>query len=432
MENILNQQANRQKSEGNIKTFETIKNDIKFETIQPEKITNEKVLKNDIYYNPILQKYNNINLESKSIQKDKEAMMDKIIKSRDNQLKNEQVYNIINLEDRFKGFETSRNYISPETINKQSKKRFFRGIYKNLQFIQNNENLQFSRNHKRFSYFHKEKDYDIITTKYKHFNDEKNYIDKEINKINTARVFYKNNDYNPIKGAFYNDEKEEEFQKKRYETQLTWGQKKLKNLPKCAKGKSNVYNLITTNIVDPTEMNRLLEEERHKKQRYELRYKLEKYYKDKCVSKLSLDEIRNKNKVSFQRYKVEDQRLYNILNLKEKPYKEHAKHSIGHQTIWETILSGGNDNNTFDKKEIYKDPYDCSETERTFYEYQVRRNNTLSSLKEIKEDKLFNNIKKFNNKYRLRKCITNKKPIDEIHKLRKFSIDKSQFFSKNN
>jgi hypothetical protein len=300
-----------------------------------------------------LQKYNNINIESKSIQKDKEALMDKIIKSRDNQLKNEQVYNIINLEDKFKGFETCRNYINTETINKQSKKRFFREIYKNLQFSQNNENL---KNHKRFSYFHKEKDYDIITTKYKHFNDEKNYIDKEINKINTARVFYKNNDYNPIKGAFYNDEKEEEFQKKRYETQLTWGQMRLKNLPKCAKGKSNVYNLITTSIVDPTEMNRLLEEERHKKQRYELRYQLEKYYKDNCVSKLSLDEIRNKNKVSFQRYKVEDQRQYNILNLKERPYKEHAKHSNGYQTIWETILSGGNDNNTFDKKKKIKIP----------------------------------------------------------------------------
>ena len=34
----------------------------------------------------------------------------------------------------------------------------------------------------------------------------------------------------------------------------------MKNMPKCAKGKSDDYNLITIDIVAPIEMNRLIKE----------------------------------------------------------------------------------------------------------------------------------------------------------------------------
>ena len=68
-------------------------------------------------------------------------------------------------------------------------------------------------------------------------------------KIKTAKIFYKKNDYNIIKGEFYNKEKEEEFQKKRKEEQRTWGIERFNNMPKCVKGKSDIYNLITLKIV---------------------------------------------------------------------------------------------------------------------------------------------------------------------------------------
>ena len=343
MKNILEQQNDKQEWSRNIKNYENRKKNIEFKKIErPELVTKSKVLQNDTYFNPILQKYNNINLDSKIIQKEKNEMMNKIIKSRDNQLKNEQVYNIINLHDNLKGFENHPNYPKEEDIAKTNKKRLYRQkYYTNLPFYKENSEYRIpltyksqSKSQKKMSYLTYNKDYDIISTRYKHYNDEKNKIDKEMNKFNTAKIFYKNNDYNPIKGVYYNDEKEEEFQKKRYETMLTWGQEQIKKLPKCAKGKSNVYNLITTDIVDPVEMNRLIKEEKDKKQRYEIRYKLEKYYRDRSLSKNSLDEVRNKNKVSFQRYKVEDQRQYNIINFKDKPYKEHAKDIKGYQTVW--------------------------------------------------------------------------------------------------
>lgn len=439
MKNILEQQNDKQEWSRNIKNYENRKKNIEFKKIErPELVTKSKVLQNDTYFNPILQKYNNINLDSKIIQKEKNELMNKIIKSRDNQLKNEQVYNIINLHDNLKGFENHPDYPKEEDIVKTNKKRLYRQkYYTNLPFYKENSEYRIpltyksqSKSQKKMSYLTYNKDYDIISTRYKHYNDEKNKIDKEMNKFNTAKIFYKNNDYNPIKGVYYNDEKEEEFQKKRYETMLTWGQEQIKKLPKCAKGKSNVYNLITTDIVDPVEMNRLIKEEKDKKQRYEIRYKLEKYYRDRSLSKNSLDEVRNKNKVSFQRYKVEDQRQYNIINFKDKPYKEHAKDVKGYQTIWETILVGGNDNNTFNKKDIYRDPYDYSETGKIFDDFKIRRTKTLSNLQKIEDDVLFNAMKKTNSKYKLKKSITNKQYNNEINKTTKVFIDKSKFFEK--
>ena len=439
MKNILEQQNDKQEWSRNIKNYENRKKNIEFKKIErPELVTKSKVLQNDTYFNPILQKYNNINLDSKIIQKEKNELMNKIIKSRDNQLKNEQVYNIINLHDNLKGFENHPNYPKEEDIAKTNKKRLYRQkYYTNLPFYKENSEYRIpltyksqSKSQKKMSYLTYNKDYDIISTRYKHYNDEKNKIDKEMNKFNTAKIFYKNNDYNPIKGVYYNDEKEEEFQKKRYETMLTWGQEQIKKLPKCAKGKSNVYNLITTDIVDPVEMNRLIKEEKDKKQRYEIRYKLEKYYRDRSLSKNSLDEVRNKNKVSFQRYKVEDQRQYNIINFKDKPYKEHAKDIKGYQTVWETILVGGNDNNTFNKKDIYRDPYDYSETGKIFDDFKIRRTKTLSNLQKIEDDVLFNAMKKTNSKYKLKKSITNKQYNNEINKTTKVFIDKSKFFEK--
>jgi hypothetical protein len=252
-----------------------------------------------------------------------------------------------------------------------------------------------------------------------------------MNKLHTARIFYNNNDYNIICGKYYNDKKEEEFQKKRYERQLTWGQEQIKNLPKCAKGRSNVYNLITTNIIDPVEMDRILQEEKDKKQRFGLRYKLEKYYRDKSMDQITKDEIHSIHKISFQRYKIEDQRQFNIINLKERPYKEHSKNiKRGYETAWETIINGANKNSTFDQKEIYKHPNDYSDVDKVYDDFKIKRNKTLDKIQRIDNDGLFNDRKKMIGKLRIKKPISNNNQTkSEIYKnVRKNFIDKKKFF----
>ena len=446
MKEILENKKSKEEWEKNIKDYEyNKKNVIDWSKIKkPELITAEKVKEIDIYFNPILQKYNNISLNSKMVKKEKDEIINSIITSRDYQLSKEQTYNIINLEDKLKGFEKYPNYPKQKDIIKSRKKIIYHP--KNFNILSNipldihhydkPENRpkitskSESPNFKTLPNIPFYKDYDIISNRYKFFNEEKNIVDKAINKIHTAKLFFKKNDYNPIKGCYFNDEKEKEYQKKRLQTQLTWGKEKFKNMPKCAKGKSDVYNLITTHVVDPIEMDRILKEEKDRIQRYGIRYQLEKFYRNRNFSQDFQDEMRNNNKVSFERFKIEDQRQYNILNLKDKPYKEHSKNvTKGYQTVWETILSGANNNNTFDKKQIYRDPYDYSETGKFFNEYKIRRYNTLSKLKKIEEDNLFNGRKKNVSKTKLIKKINNK-DIKEICKTSNNFMDKSKFFSK--
>ena len=406
------------------------------DTLQP-KITSKMVKANDLVFNPILQKYNDPKLESNIQKKEKSAIISEIIKNQDNQLKVEQTFNIINLKDRLKGLEKDPNYPTMKDLIHQRKridnspKNY--NILSNLPLTrhhfdrpENRPNFDFSepKKGKKIFKFGIDRDFDIISTKYKKFNDEKNEVDKEVQKIKTAKIFYKNNDYNIIKGEFYNKEKEKEFQKKRKEEQRTWGIERFNNMPKCVKGKSDIYNLITLKIVDQKEMDKMLQEEKNKRQRYEIRYKVEKFYQDENMKDQDKKDNRKNGKASYQRYKEQDKRQYDIIDLKEKPFNEHKDIiKTGGISEWEKIIKGAGKNNTFDKKKIYKDPYDYSEAGFSYDIYKKSRNKIMNKLPKIESDSLFNQLRK--NKRERKINISN---YDSNLKTGK--MDKEKFFHK--
>ena len=378
--------------------------------VPPERITNKMVKQNDQAYNPILQKYNDKEYE-KSIKKQENAnLISAIIKNQDNQLKIEQTFNIINLQDRLKGFEKHPNYPKPkDLINKRSKishdnKKY--NILSNLPLDQHHYDKPENRpkcdntEPKKKQYDNKltqARNYDIISTKYKNYDKEKTYIDKEIQKIRTAKIFYKNNDYNPIKGVYFNEEKEKKYQEKIKEEQKTWGVEHFKNLPRCAKGRSDVYDLITLKVVDPKEMSKIIQDEKDKKQRYEIKYKMENYYREKSLLNQDKEEQKINNKNNYLRYKEEDKRQYDIIDLGYKPFKEHAKISMKGDDSdgWQKLINCAGKNSTFQSKKIYKDQYDYSDAGFYYDNYKVNRENILKSLPKIEKDKLFNQKKQF-------------------------------------
>ena len=373
----------------------------------PEKITTQMVKQNDLVFNPILQKYNDKEYDKSLRQKEKSAILNSIVNNQDNQLKVEQTFNIINLQDRLKGFEKHPDYpVKKDLINKRKKINYDTKCYNilsNLPLTQhhydkpeNRPKCSSSENAQKPKYsYNQERDFDIISTKYKKFNDEKVKVDNEITKIQTAKIFYKNNDYNPVKGVYFNQAKEQAYQEKIKEEQKNWGKEKFKNMPKCAKGRSDVYNLISLKVVDPKEFNKILKDEKDKKKRYEIRNKIENYYREKNLMQQDKEENKLNGKDSYLRYKEIDKRQYDIIDLKERPYKEYAK-KMKKQKFegWDKILQGAGENNTFKTKSIYKDPYDYSEAGLSFDNFKKNRNKTLSSLPKIEEDKLFSQKKK--------------------------------------
>ena len=67
----------------------------------------------------------------------------------------------------------------------------------------------------------------------------------------------------------------------------------------------------------------MLKEEKEKRQRYDIRYKVEKFYRDENLKEQDKIDNRKNNKASYQRYKEQDKRQYDIIDLKERPFNEH-------------------------------------------------------------------------------------------------------------
>ena len=103
--------------------------------------------------------------------------------------------------------------------------------------------------------------------------------------------------------SFIIKKKKKISKKKRKEEQKNWGIERFNNLPKCVKGKSDIYNLITLKTVDQKEMDRMIQEEKNKIQRYEIKYKLEKYYRNENMKKQDKLDNRKNGKASYMRYK---------------------------------------------------------------------------------------------------------------------------------
>ena len=402
----------------------------------PEKITTKLIKQNDLVFNPILQKYNDAEYDKNLWKKEKNAILSEIIKNQDYQLKNEQTYNIINLQDRLKGFEKHQNYpIQKDLISTRKKINYYSKDFNilsnlplNIHHYDKPENRPKCSNNivlpksPIYSY-RKERDFDIITAKYKTFNDEKDKVDKEIKKIKTAQIFYKNNDYNPVKCVYYNEEKEKDYQAKKKEEQKNWGQKKLKRLPKFVKSRSDIYNLISLKVVDPLEYNKIIKDEKDRKKRYELRNKMENYYREKNIINQDKEENKLNGKESYLRYKELDNRQYDIIDLKDRPYKQYErKMKRPRFEGWEKILNGAGENNTFKTKTIYKDPYDYSEAGLSFDKYKMKRNKTLSLLPKIEDDKIFNMAKT------MYKCGSYNNIIKNNKLEKKYEFNKEQFF----
>jgi len=388
----------------------------------PPRVTTKMVKQNDLAFDLILQKYNNKQYEESLNKKENEKKISSIIKNQDNQLKVEQTFNIINLQDRLKGFEQHPDYPKQkDLINKRKKINY---DLKNYNIISNlpltvhhydkPENRpklvenEKKNNIKPFIFGNQERDFDIISSKYKCYNDQKVLLDKELSKLNTAKIFYKNNDYNPIKGAFFNQEKEEAFQKMLEEKKKNWGKEKFNKMPKCAKGRSDIYDLISLKVVDNNEFNKMITEEKNKKKRYEIRNDMDKYYheldlqkQDKEIAKYTKNNSNNKDKEKI------------LLN----KYKSNNKY-----TDWDKILKGAGKNSTFEKKQIYKDPYEHSETGPKFDRFRLIRNKTLASLPKIEEDK------NFIQKKRINKCVSYREIKRNILDV-KYQFNKQKFFN---
>ena len=173
----------------------------------PEKISTQMIIQNEQAFHPILQKYNDKDFDKNVRKREKSAVFSSIATNLDNQLKYEQTFNIINLQDRLKGFEKHPNY--PVQKNFTNKKKVMDIYAKNYNIISNlplNEHhydkpenrpkcndAEINNNIKRkltYNYGH-EKDFNIITTNTKSSMMKKRKLANKSIKFRQQKVFTK-------------------------------------------------------------------------------------------------------------------------------------------------------------------------------------------------------------------------------------------------
>ena len=391
----------------------------------PPRVTTKMVKHNDLAFDLILQRYTDKSYENNLRQNEKIEMISSIINNQDKQLKVEQTFNIINLQDRLKGFENHPDYPKQkDIINKRKKINYDLKNYnilsnlpltihhfdkpENRPHLPENEKKSPKASPMPYQINKQERDYDIISSKYKCFNDEKVNLEKELNKLHTAKIFYKNNDYNPIKGVYFNKEKEEAYQKMAEEKKKNWGKEKFENMPKCAKGRSDIYDLISVKVVDKKEFDKMITEEKNKKKRYEIRNDMDKYYHERCLN------TQDKEIAKYNKNRNNTNNTNKIIN-----DKYHLKNKLND---WNKILKGAGKNNTFNTKLIYKDLYEHWETGVLFDKFKLARNKTIASLPKIEKDTNFFQKKKIS------KCVSYRDIKRNVMDLR-YQFDKEKFFN---
>lgn len=212
-----------------IKNYENEKKNLQWgQNPKPEIITNKMVKEKENIFNPISQLYYDHNYDKTLRESENKKVHNSISKNYDKALRNEQTFDIVNLKDKLKGFEGHPDYPVFKTDSRKKKLENTKVGYNILSNIGldkhnflppekrpniNNEEENQPKTNKVNAVNYK--DYDIISNKYKFNHEQKLKADLEIEKLNAARNYWKNHDYDLVQARYVDDKKEEEFLKKR-------------------------------------------------------------------------------------------------------------------------------------------------------------------------------------------------------------------------
>ena len=452
----------------------------------PKIITKEQIRNSENKYNPITQKYIDLNKDNSETKSAEKRKLNLISKCYDRQLEIESTYNLINLSNKLKHF----NYEEPSIKTAPNKNKGYEASNKKPYNILTNYSLkdynylsprqrtinndkimtfckeglsEFDRKNKKMEIDRYKKDFNIINNEYKLFNKEKKETEKEIQNLNAFKKLKNRKTYDIINCKYINPIIENEFMKN-YEN------KKKLILSKTKDKNYIIRNPINNIIYDKDAQKKLDIIEEQKKRRFILHDKVENYYHSLGNN---IETYKNEMQLSHGNpldLNIKNKRGYDILNGNYLFDTNNSKNKDNLNNInmaqkktgqyydkWENIKLKANENSFINKKPIYKEPYDYSDVNKNFEKYYQKRKSTLMNSKNINRsygtfkssENIFNtneNSNSNNNNYyknnynatnfldrmkngNLRKSYSNAKNgyrIDNIIKLD--NMDKNKFF----
>ena len=80
------------------------------------------------------------------------------------------------------------------------------------------------------------RDYDFITNNYKQLNDQKQGVDRQIEKLSAAEKYWKVKDYDIIKAKYLDDKKERAFSQHQEDLSKSWGKEYINRIDEYVRG----------------------------------------------------------------------------------------------------------------------------------------------------------------------------------------------------
>ena len=408
-------------------------------------ITNQLVYSAQRVFNPITQRYSDKKYENELQLQEKENIKNHIIKAYDSELNKEQIFDIINLEDKLKGLPKDESYNKNGNVFHSRKKgnlfpltpKKNYNIISNLAFKlhyfdkpekrpkddddNNNDNVidfygNGGKQRQKIINTRTIKDYNIITNEYSQYNNEKKKIDSDLQKLIAAKKMKKFRNMNPITGVYYDDKKEAKYQE-----QIALNNKKL-----LKKKKEGLFNPFNWEAYDEQELKLKDRNEENKNLRYKVKLQIENFYRKKDIAKSDRYEKALNNKLLYDRYREIEKRKYNIITNNEL-IKINNNENIRHKKkLWDIIKDGCNENENISKKEL-SISRDKDDIDKKYNEAKIKKIEKIKSLPRIMSDPFFK-IKKFNSKISLNGIDINSNKNININS---FSMDKYQWFNEN-
>ena len=363
---------------------------------KPNIITHKQKNTQDNIFNPITQKYHDTSLETKVQSAEKALLTQTLPKYYDKSLSNEQTYNVVTLQDKLKGFETHPDYPKSTKqiqINKETPHTFY-NIISNHSLSKHHyaspedrpnlttPNPQLN-NRKRPTNINNYKDYDIINCKYKAYDKEKKITEIQIEQLNAAKKLYNSRDYDTIRGVYYDPDKQ-----KQYETELE--RKSNEHLQKNLNTRKELFNPVNHVVYNKEKLQKKDLIEGNRKLRYTLKPQLEGYYQMKSFQHDMMSDVAMRNKLDYNRFKIQDKRGYDVINLTNTFNNYNNSVVCRNKTSeWDMLRDKAGDNETFTKKSMYIAPYDKSEIDHHKYEFNIKRKEMLERLPPLEQETQF-------------------------------------------
>ena len=393
--------------------------------IFPKHITTKMIFDSQRQFNPITQKYYDEKKDEAITKKSKNTLISMISNGYDKQLEVESTYDIINLKNKLqyfnyedspkkseagygKGdnqFNYEKNNIKPYNIISNLSLRKHNFVSPELRPINDDELIKSDEGmgYKKSNLINKvninekfARDFNIINNRYKIFNNEKMYTDKQIQNLNAIKKMQNNKTYDIIRGRYINPNLEKELiEREKIE--------KEKNKMKIRDKNYMVRNPINNIIYDKVEQQRLDDIDYSKKKRHLASNYIDDYYHSKSNNIETQNIIKHQSYFNPFEYKLHNKRGYDILTNESQTVSEGNKYltEIQEKKLikdWDILKNNADkDNNTFKSKNLYKVVYDTSDIDINYSNYLKLRKPIL----EQRSNTIENNYDKNRNREKI-------------------------------